>query len=319
MKRYVLKLILFFMIFLLFINPITGCWDRNEKHETKRLRIVTTLFPLYDFTKYIVGDKGEVTLILPPGVEPHGFEPKAGDILKINSADIFIYTGKFMEPWAEKIVKGVEDKKLLIINTSTGIEALHLNNIKTNYKDKHHLKHNHSNDPHVWLDPINVIAMVDSILTGLIKKDPINREYYENNAKKYKEMVAELDKKFKKTLSLCKKRIIVHGGHFAFGYMAKRYGLEYLSAYKGAPDAEPTPKLVAHLKKIIKEGNLKYIFYEELITPRVAKVLAEETKTELLKLHTCGNISKEEMDRGVTFLSLMEENLKNLKTGLECP
>jgi len=303
---------------------MAGCGERRESKEHNRLKIITTLFPLYDFAKNIAGEKADVTLILPPGVEPHSFEPKPKDILKINSADIFIYTGRFMEPWAEHLIKGIENKTLSIIDASSGIKFL------TSEKGKHYHEGSHEGsksaephhgniDPHIWLDLSNVKIMIDNILKGLIKKDPVNRDYYEKNAGTYRTKIVKLDEKFKKSLNLCKKRIIVHGGHFAFGYLARRYNLEYISAYSGSPNAEPTPKLVASMKRLIQEKHIKYIFFEELITPRVANMLAEETGAGLLKLHGCHNISKEEMDRGVTFISLMEENLKNLKTGLECP
>ncbi|MCX7965903.1 MAG: zinc ABC transporter substrate-binding protein [Syntrophorhabdaceae bacterium] len=318
MKKNVIKIILLIVFFL--YATISGCGYKSKELAENKLKIVTTLFPLYDFTKNITGDRAEVTLLLPPGVEAHSFEPKAGDILKVNSADIFIYTGRFMEPWSEDIVKSIDNKKLLIVDASMGIKVSSLDKTQEDHKDTHHTKYKNNNiDPHIWLDLSNVIIMVDNIVGSLIKKDPANKDFYQKKGEQYKVMIKDLDERFKKTLNSCKKRIIVHGGHFAFGYLAKRYDLEYVSAYKGSPNAEPTPKLVARMKKIIREKNVKYVFFEELITPRVAMVLSEETNTRLLKLHGCHNISKEEMDRGVTFLSLMEENLNNLKTGLECP
>jgi len=321
MRQKALKsAVLFFCIFLITANFISGCRQKNGDSKHHRLKIITTLFPLYDFTKNIAGEKADVSLILPPGVEAHSFEPKAGDILRINSADMFIYTGKFMEPWAENLIKGIENKKLSIIDASSGIKFLELHNDKHGHRGFHGAAEEHGNiDPHIWLDMTNVQIMIDNILTGLTKKDPINRDYYQKNAEEYKAKIVELDEKFKKNLDSCKKRVILHGGHFAFGYLAQRYNLEYISAYRGSPDAEPTPKIIAQMKRIIQEKDIKYIFYEEIITPRIAYVLEKETGVGLLKLHGCHNISKEEMDKGVTFISIMEENLKNLKKGLECP
>jgi len=320
MREKVLKsAILFFCIVFIASNFTSSCGQTHGDSKDRRLKIITTLFPLYDFTKTITGEKADVVLILPPGVEAHSFEPKAGDILRINSADMFIYTGKFMEPWAENLIKGIENKKLSIIDASSGIKFSIVHSDKHGHKRIHDAVADHSNiDPHIWLDMSNVQIMIDNILAGLLKKDPVNRDYYKKNAEEYKAKIVELDERFKKNLDSCKKRIILHGGHFAFGYLARRYNLEYISAYRGSPDAEPTPKLIAQMKKTIQEKSIKYIFYEEIINPRVAYVLERETGVGLLKLHGCHNITKEEMDRGVTFISLMEENLKNLKKGLEC-
>ncbi len=125
-------------------------------------------------------------------------------------------------------------------------------------------------------------------------------------------------KSIKKGFLTCKKNIFVHGGHFAFNYLAKRYNLEYISAYHGSPDSEPSPQRIVSMKRKIQENNIQYIYYEELIAPRLANVLARETSAKLLKLHGAHNISKEDFERNLSFIAIMEENLKNLKVGLEC-
>ena len=113
--------------------------------------------------------------------------------------------------------------------------------------------------------------------------------------------------------------MLVHGGHFAFNYLARRYGLEYIAAYSGSPDAEPTAKRLIEMKRVLARQNVHYIFYEELITPRVAEILSKETGARLLKLSGAHNVTKEELATGTTFLDLMEKNLRNLREGLECP
>ena len=321
MIKYLLKawsFLNFLLILLLSLTIISmiSC-GKKEKVQTgqKKLNIVTTLFPLYDFTRNIAGDKAQVKLLLPPGVEPHSFEPKPGDMLRINNADIFIYTGKFMEPWVENILKGVDRNKLIVVDTSKGIA---LNEGSEDKKDHDH-KHVHGKiDPHIWLDLSNAGKMIDNILDGLIERDVANRDFYTKNAWEYKIKLSEIDAKYRKTLSTCKKNTFVHGGHFAFGYLARRYGLQYVAAYHGSPDAEPTPKRLIELKNKLKQCDIKYIYYEELILPKVSEVISRETGATMLKLHGAHNISKEDMDKGLTFLDVMEENLKNLKVGLEC-
>jgi len=160
--------------------------------------------------------------------------------------------------------------------------------------------------------------MVDNILEGLVTKDSVNKEYYTKNADDYKTKLEGIDKKYRMTLKECKKNIFIHGGHFAFNYLAKRYNLTYVSAYKGIPDSEPSPKRIAELKTLMDQYGIRSVYYEELIAPRVAEILSRETGAGLLRLHGAHNISKSDLDNNTTFLSIMEDNLKSLKKGLEC-
>jgi len=311
---------------LLFFIAGTAC-QRQEQQigKAKQLNVVTTLFPLYDFTKNIAGDKVSVTLLLPPGVEAHSFEPKAGDMLRVNAADLFIFTGKFMEPWADGMLKGVDNKGLIVVDASTGITLIQGEDKHHDHghgKGEQHGKENHHDhgkiDPHLWLDFANAQKMVSNILEALVVKDPANKDFYTKNSDAFIAKLADLDRRYREAFVTCKKNIFVHGGHFAFNYLAKRYNIQYIAAYHGSPDSEPTPKRLITLKKKMQQNNIQYVYYEELITPRVAEVLAKETGATLLKLHGAHNISKEEFEKGVSFLSLMEGNLKNLKAGLEC-
>jgi len=307
---------------------VAGSACQRQEQQTGKVRqftVVTTLFPLYDFTKNIAGDKASITLLLPPGVEAHSFEPKAGDMLRVNGADLFIFTGKSMEPWADGLLKGVDNKGLLVVDASKGITLMQR---EDDHHDHGHGKgekqgkeshHDHGRiDPHIWLDLANAQKMVSNILEALVVKDPGNKDFYTKNSDAFIAKLVDLDRRYKETFLTCKKNIFIHGGHFAFNYLAKRYNLQYIAAYHGSPDSEPTPKRLITLKKKMKQNNIQYIYYEELITPRVAEVLAKETGATLMKLHGAHNISKEEFEKGIPFLSIMEENLKNLTVGLEC-
>ena len=274
------------------------------------ITVVTSLFPLYDFARAIAKDKAAVSLLLPPGVEAHSFEPRPGDILKINSADLFIYTGAVMEPWVAKILQAMENKDLLVIDASSGIRLLQE---APDSGEEHH-----GTDPHIWLDLANAQHMVDTIGEGFSAKDPLNRKFYTDNARSYKARLAELDSRYRSVLAACKHRVIIHGGHFAFGYLAKRYSIDYRAAYGFSPDAEPTPRRLYELSEFIKRSGVQYIFYEELLNPRVAETIARETGAQLLKLSAAHNLSKQELAQGATFIAIMEQNLKNLSRGLEC-
>jgi zinc transport system substrate-binding protein len=290
----------------------------GKEIEIKRLTVLTTLFPLYDFAKNIGREYTDVFLLLPPGVEPHGFEPKPEDIIRINRADIFIYTGKYMEPWAEKILRAIDNEALVIVDSSKEIALIEGVCI---YCPLHKPKHDHAHkiDPHIWLDFENAQKMVDNILKGFIAADPANEPVYRKNAESYKSLLRELDNRFSEGLALRKTSYFIHAGHYAFGYMAKRYGLNYISAYHGfSPDAEPTARRLIELIRKMRKHNINYVFHGALISPRVAEVIAEETGATLLMLNAAHNITKDQMQRGVTFIEIMEQNLVNLKRGLQC-
>ncbi|HWR72529.1 MAG TPA: zinc ABC transporter substrate-binding protein, partial [Nitrospirota bacterium] len=263
----------------------------------------------------------EVSLLLPPGVEPHSFEPKPDDIVRVNKADVFVYTNKFMEPWAEDILRGVGRSDLLVVDSSRGAAFLPVRGEEAGeHSEKHGERHHyaHGMDPHIWLSIPNAQKMVDNIAAGLASRDPGNRDLYQGNAEAYKSELKRLDQKFKEGLSACKTRMFLHGGHYAFGYLADHYGLLYISAYAVSADAEPTPGRLVKLINQMKSHSLRFIFTEELISPRIAKIIAEETGADILKLHGIHNVSRENMERGATYLSLMEENLENLRKGLQC-
>jgi len=182
----------------------------------------------------------------------------------------------------------------------------------------HHHHHHGGVDPHIWLDFDNAKIMADNIAEALYEIDPQNAEYYKSNLNTYKSKLTELDEAYKKTLSSCQTRTIVYGGHYAFGYMAKRYDLDYTAAQGFSPDSEPSAKDMIALIEHIKENDIKYVFYEELTSPKIAETLASETDTELHLLNGAHNLAKEDYESGATFISIMEENLKNLSTGLGC-
>ncbi|MFA6514554.1 MAG: zinc ABC transporter substrate-binding protein [Patescibacteria group bacterium] len=309
MKKILFAIIIVVIIILsLFVISKT---NNQQKHNSQKIKIVTTIFPLFDFVRSIGQDKVEVSLLLPPGVEAHAFEPRPSDLVKINEADIFIYTGKFMEPWVDDIIKGVSNKKLKIIDSSLGINMI-ASTINEGDKIPGLV------DPHIWLDFDNDKIIADAILAALSEKDFVNADFYRNKELEYKNKLVKLDNRYQATLSDCKKKEIVYGGHYAFGYLAHRYGLKYLAAQGVSPDSEPTAKDLILLVAQIKENNIKYVFYEELASPKIAEILAGETGTEMLLLNAAHNITKNDFDNNLSFLDIMEGNLINLKIGLEC-
>ena len=298
------------LLMLVLITP--GCRKDEERHG--KLQVVTTLFPLYDFAKRIGGDKAQVSLLLPPGVEPHSFEPRPEDIVRVNRADLFIYTNSIMEPWAASIVAGLDQGRVGIVEGGKGIPLMPAPQV-----DEHEHAHEKGADmdPHVWLDFDNASKIAGNILAALVARDPSHRAYYEQNAAALTQELTALDQRYKETLAKCPKKVFLHGGHYAFGYLARRYGLRYISATAVNADAEPTPSRLAELVNLMRRERLSYVYTEELLSPRVAETIARETGAKVLMLRAGHNLTRDEFDRGVSFISLMEQNLQNLKTGLQ--
>jgi len=301
------------LLALLLVAP--GC--KPQERPDGKLQVVTTLFPLYDFAKRIGGDQAKVTLLLPPGVEPHSFEPRPEDIVRVNHADVFVYTNPYMEPWAANILSGVDKGKVAIVEGGKGIPLLPA---PKGDEDEHSGEHEHHHggmDPHIWLDFQNARTIAGNILAAYVARDPAHKDYYRQNAAGLDRDLAALDQKYKETLARCPKKVFLHGGHYAFGYLARRYGLTYLSATAVNADAEPTPAKLAQLVKLMRSEKLHYVYTEELLSPKIAETIARETGAQVLTLRAAHNLTRDEFQRGVTFLSLMEDNLRNLKQGLQ--
>jgi zinc transport system substrate-binding protein len=295
--------------------------EKSPAAGPKKVVAVVTIFPLYDFCRQIGGDRVEVSLLLPPGVEAHSFEPKPDDIIRITRADLFIFTNRYMEPWAADILTGTGSRRTLPVDASAGVTLLHPTGEKSHGRQKGEGTpdgHNHDIDPHIWLSPANAATMVDNICAGLVRQNPANQSFFENNAAAFKKKLAALDLEFRDGLAGCRHRVFLHGGHFAFGYLAERYGLKYVSAFAVSANAEPTPEKLAEMIDLMKRDNLHYVFYEELFSPKMAETIARETGGTLLKLNSIDSLTREELAGGATYLSLMEQNLRNLKVGLEC-
>ena len=317
MKKYMtLKKI--FIYLLLLLPLIFSCQNSRETEQPdNKLQIIATIFPIYDMARNIGGDKVKVTMLLPPATDAHNYELKPNDIIRISKADLFLYVNMEMEHWAYKVIKTTSSNtKLLPVETGSGITMLPLTESGKEDKDHHHDASKF--DPHIWLDFSNAQKMADNIASALIKIDQRHSDYYLKNAALYKNKLAALDIKFRTGLTGCKNRTILHAGHWAFAYLANKYGLKYYSVYNVSADSEPEPQKIMALIQQIKDTKTRYIYSEDLINPRLAETIARETGTGLLKLNNGHTISKAEISRGVSFLSLMEENLVNLKRGMQC-
>lgn len=269
------------------------------------LRVITTLFPLYDMASAIGGGRAEVSMLLPPGMEPHSFEPRPGDMARLERADIFVYTGSSMEPWAGDLVRASANRELLAVDAGRDI-------VRAAGPS------GGAPDPHIWLDFDNAKVMARTIADAFQAKDPANAEAYRRAAAQYVEKLSALDMAYRNGLARCRTRNIVYGGHYAFAYMARRYGLEYSSAQGISPDSEPTARDLAALVEQIRREKIKSVFYEELASPKIAETVARETGAGMLMLNAAHNVSRDQLRDGVTFFDILGSDLAALREGLEC-
>jgi len=274
--------------------------------------IVTTTFPLYDFTKNVVGDKAEVSLLIPPGAEAHSWEPTPSAMVKIQKSKLFIYNGAGLEPWAEKMENTILSKKKSL-EASTVVSLLSSEDAA--HEQTREIGHHHDHgqiDPHIWLDPVNAQAIVAAIASAVAKTDPDNASVYAANAEAYINQLRVLDAEFQAVLAPAAGREFVTT-HAAFAYMAKRYNLKQAAIMGIDPEAEPTPEAMARIIKHIKNNNIAYIFAEPVLTSKLAVIISRETGAQVLELNPVHEVDEKQIAQGENYITFMRGNLQNLK------
>lgn len=294
---------------------LAGCTPTMQSQQERKLQIVATLFPQYDFAREIAGDYAQVSLLLPPGVESHTFEPTPADVIKIGNADLFIYTGEGMEPWAHSLLDGIEgDVQVLDISENVMMEEI---SEEKEHTQGHHHEHS-GGDPHIWTSPANAMIMVENLTNQLCELDPVHAKIFRQNADEYQANLKKLDERFAQIVAQAPHKEIIFGGRFALYYFAKRYGLEYYAAFDSCSgETEPSAGAVAGIIDEMQKKGLSTVFYEEMVEPKVARAIAQETGAQILLLHSCHNVSPAELEAGESYLSLMEQNAINLEKGLK--
>lgn len=293
---------------------LTGCGKNEPLQKNNKLVVYTSFYTMADFTKKIGGDKVEVINLLPPGVEAHDWEPTTTDITKLEKAKILIYSGSGMEHWVEKVTSTLQNKDLILVETSKKVPLI--TRSSTNDGHGHDQKGDSPQmDPHVWLSPLNAKIQLKAIQEGLTKADPANAEYYEKNYQKYAKELDELDQELKAMLlPLKKKEIIV--SHAAFGYLCDAYGLEQEAIRGLSPDEEPNPARMKDLILFAKEHQVKVIFFEEMVNPKVSEAIAREVGAEVMRLNPLENLTEKEIQQGDDYISVMRRNGQSLQKAL---
>lgn len=283
-------------------------------NKASKVKVVASFYPIYDFVQKIGGDRVEVSSIIPPGVEPHDWEPTIQQRLKAESSDMIVYNGAGFEKWIEEI-----DAKFRV-DTSEGLELLEGSSEGGDHQTSAsgHTDLNENADPHIWLDPILAKYQIEKIRDGLIKIDPANTNYYNGNAKKFIAELDSLDAFIRSELSNCDKIDFI-AFHNAFTYFSNRYGLNQHSVYGVSPEGDILPQRLQEIIKLSRELNIDTIYAEDLIDPRLVNVIATEIPNgKVLILSPIEGIDEEEQKVGKGYIDKMRQNIENLKVGLRC-
>ncbi|BFT71287.1 metal ABC transporter substrate-binding protein [Paenibacillus sp. P36] len=287
---------------------LAGCGtaaSSKAKLVEGKVNVVTSFYPLYEFTKAIGGEYVNAINLVPAGVEPHDWSPKSRDIKNMTQAQVFVYQGAGFEGWVKDFLGSLApDSTLKVVEASNGANLIRTSENKEEF------------DPHAWLSPLNAVKMANNIKTALISADPAHKDAFEQNYASYAAKLTDLDARYKKELGQTSKKEIAVS-HQAFAYLCRDYGLTQLSIMGLSPDAEPTAQDLKNMNEYIKVHNLKYIFFEELVSDKLAKTLAKDAKVETMVLNPLEGLTKEQADAGEDYISIMDKNLKNLVTALQ--
>lgn len=306
----------------------SGSSSQGKISEDK-FNVVTSFYPIYEFTKAIGGDDVNVINLLPTGVEPHDWTPRSQDIVNTSKAGLFLYNGAGLEAWVPNFLKGLDkDSNVKAVEISEGINLIDSEEEDHAHEGEEHDDHAHESehqddghnhgsiDPHTWVSPKSALVMAENIKNSLVEADPEHKTGYEERYNELKQKLEDLDAKFTEQLSnVSQKEIVV--SHQAFGYLARDYGLTQHSIMGLSPDAEPTGQDIVKLANLVKEEGIRYIFFEELVSDKLAKTLASEAGVETMVLNPVEGLTEEQLQNGDNYFTLMEKNLQNLVTALQ--
>ncbi|NBK08080.1 zinc ABC transporter substrate-binding protein [Enterococcus asini] len=297
---------------------LTACGSEEKKEASAddKIQVMTTFYPMYEFTKEVVGNKGDVELLIPAGTEPHDFEPSAKDLAKISDSDVFVYNSPELETWTENLTDTIDTDKTKIIQAAKEIELM--DGAEHDHEDDHdHDDHDHEHelDPHVWLDPALAIKEVETIRDQLSKKYPDDQATFEKNAASYIDELKALDGEYQTAFKDAKNKTFVTQ-HAAFGYLAKQYGLTQEAISGVSPDQEPSPSRLSELKHYVDDHQVEVIYFEENASSKVAETLSKETGVKLAVLNPLESLTEKQIKAGENYLSIMRENLTALKQAI---
>jgi zinc transport system substrate-binding protein len=280
--------------------------SNNSQPMKGTISVLTTFYPIFDFTQNVAGDKANVTLLVPMTTDVHDFEPTPSDIQKVVSADVLIYNGAGLEPWINQIIAAANNPHLVVIDTSQGITLLPV--------PQEFQKDNRTVDPHIWLDPLLAKQQVENILQGLVKADPQDQQYFTANARAYEAELDQLNSQIINETSNVKTTVFVTF-HEAFAYFAKQYNLTQIPI-SGPFEEEPTPGDIQNVITAIKQYHLCYVGYESLENPAISASIASQTNATLIQMNPIEGLTASDQAAGKTYLTLMQQDVTNIAKAL---
>lgn len=331
------KIITLMLVAVLAVCALSGCGTSKSGEDTKdkKIKIVTTIFPEYDWVMQILGDKADkadVTMLLDKGVDLHSYQPSTADIAKISEADVFIYVGGESDEWVEDVLKEAKNKKLKVINlmdvmgdkakeeeVKEGMqpeEEEHAEEAKDG-KEEEEVEY----DEHVWLSLKNAKIFTKKIADVLSEVDKDDAKTYQANYESYAKKLDDLDKKYADAVASAKNKTLVFGDRFPFRYLVNDYGLDYYAAFVGcSAESEASFETVTFLAKKIDELGLSDVLTIEGKNHKIAKTVIENTKEKnqkVLTLDSMQSTTAKDVKDGATYLGIMEKNLEVLKEALK--
>ncbi|CEI73303.1 MULTISPECIES: metal ABC transporter solute-binding protein, Zn/Mn family [Romboutsia] len=307
------KILLALLSVITMISAVACSSGNNTAKDNGKINVYTTVFPIYDFTRNIGKDKININYVVPPGVEPHDYEITPKLMKDIQNADLLIKNGLGLDSFADKIKS---ENKLQIVDASEGIKPLTYDE-EQNHEKENHESHNHGQyDPHVWLNVDLAMKECENIKNALIKADEKNKDYYEKNYNEYIEKLKKLKSNYDENLKDKKNKSIIVS-HGAYGYLCDEYKINQISITGISPNQEPSLSKISEIANYAKKNNIKYILFDGLVNPNVAKTIADEANIKTTVLYSIDNISKKDFDNNKDYISLMNKNLETLNLVLK--
>lgn len=287
----------------------TSASSPSASTSESKVDVVASFYPMADFASKIGGDKVNVTCMVPAGTEPHDWEPSPSDIGTIDSADLLVYNGAGMESWIDDVLDSAGSAAPAHVCASDGIELRHVT------ADEGAEAGQTVEDPHVWNSPECAKAEMRNIAEALEKADPEDADTFEANYATYADQLDQLDQEYSSTISACAKSKIVVS-HEAWGYLCDAYGITQVGIEGLDPDEEPDAKTMAAISDEVRSSGITTIFYEDLVSPKVAQTIASETGATAEQLNPLEGLTDEELAQGQDYFSVMRGNLSELKAAL---
>lgn len=321
MKKFLSFALSLLIIFITAFSFSSCSSDKeNVKKDSSKISVVTTIFPYYDFTRSIAGDKADIKLLLSPGSEPHSYEPSPSDIVAIENCDIFIYNGGESDEWVESVLDSIENKNMKVMRMMDYVDLLYEQNFdhyEHNHEHEEHDEHGEEYDEHIWTSIRNAEKLTDAIYDKLSACDFANKEIYAKNTDIYLSKLQTLDSEISEIVSNAKRKTVVFGDRFPFLYFVTDYSLEYECAFPGcSSETEPSISTVTHMIDFTRNNQVPVVFYLEFSNGKVAKLISEDTGAKTMRFSSCHNVTKDEFADGTSYISLMEQNAKALKEAL---